>query len=64
MSSLVIAERIFVIRGHKAFVVRLTAAEREQVVANCDHLGRLKFAYTMPYAFTEHARRIGFVQDD
>jgi hypothetical protein len=24
------------------------------VVANCDHLSRLKFAPTLPYAFTEH----------
>ena len=85
MSSLVIARRILVIRGHKAlidadlaapygvstkrlnqqvsrnkkrfprdFVFQLTRAEREEVVANCDHLKRLKFAPTMPYASTEH----------
>jgi hypothetical protein len=85
MSSLAIARRIIVIRGHKAlidadlaalygvptkrlnqqvnrnkkrfpgdFVFRLTRAERDEVVANCDHLKRLKFAPTMPYAFTEH----------
>lgn len=24
------------------------------VVANCDHLSRLKFSPTLPYAFTEH----------
>jgi hypothetical protein len=27
---------------------------RVEVVANCDHLSRLKFASTMPHAFTEH----------
>ena len=36
------------------FVFQLTRAERDEVVANCDHLNRLKFAPTMPYAFTEH----------
>jgi hypothetical protein len=36
------------------FVFQLTRAERDEVVANCDHLERLKFAPTMPYAFTEH----------
>jgi hypothetical protein len=25
-----------------------------EVVANCDHLGKLKFSKSMPYAFTEH----------
>ena len=25
-----------------------------EVVANCDHLQKLKFAKTLPYAFTEH----------
>jgi hypothetical protein len=24
------------------------------VVANCDHLAKLKFSKTLPYAFTEH----------
>lgn len=36
------------------FVFQLTRAERDEVVANCDHLGRLKYSPTMPYAFTEH----------
>ena len=36
------------------FAFRLSRAERDEVVANCDHLHRLKFAPTMPYAFTEH----------
>lgn len=36
------------------FAFQLTAAEREEVVANCDHLSRLKFSPTLPYAFTEH----------
>jgi len=36
------------------FVLQLSRAERDEVVANCDHLQRLKFAPTLPYAFTEH----------
>ncbi len=33
------------------FVFALTRAERDEVVANCDHLQRLKFSPTMPFAF-------------
>ena len=36
------------------FLFRLTREERDEVVANCDHLKNLKFASSMPYAFTEH----------
>lgn len=36
------------------FMFQLTAAEKAEVVANCDHLGRLKFSPVLPYAFTEH----------
>lgn len=36
------------------FMFRITRRERDEVVANCDHLSRLKFASAMPYAFTEH----------
>lgn len=36
------------------YFFQLTAAERSEVVANCDHLARLKFSPTLPYAFTEH----------
>jgi hypothetical protein len=36
------------------FFFQLTAVERSEVVANCDHLARLKFSPTLPYAFTEH----------
>lgn len=36
------------------FVFQLTAKEKEEVVANCDHLAKLKFSSTSPYAFTEH----------
>jgi len=36
------------------FVFALTRAERDEVVANCDHLQRLKFSPTMPFVFTEH----------
>lgn len=33
---------------------RLTDEEKREVVANCDHLNRLKFSPGHPYAFTEH----------
>jgi hypothetical protein len=36
------------------FAFRLTSKEKEEVVANCDHLARLKFSKTPPTAFTEH----------
>lgn len=36
------------------FLFRLTAAEKQEVVANCDHLAKLKFSKALPYAFTEH----------
>jgi len=36
------------------FVFRLTAAETAEVVANCDHLARLRYSAALPFAFTEH----------
>ena len=36
------------------FMFQLSAAEKAEVVTNCDHLANLKFAKTSPYAFTEH----------
>lgn len=36
------------------FMFQLTAAEKAEVVANCDHLARLKFAKSLPFVFTEH----------
>ncbi len=41
-------------RFPKDFVFQLSRVERDEVVANCDHLRRLKFSPTMPFAFTEH----------
>ena len=41
-------------RFPKAFMFQLTAAEKQEVIANCDHLEKLKFSRTNPYAFTEH----------
>ena len=35
------------------FRFELTEEERDEVVANCDHLQSLKFRPTLPYAFTE-----------
>jgi hypothetical protein len=36
------------------FMFQLTVEEKAEVVANCDHLQRLKFSPTRPYVFTEH----------
>ena len=36
------------------FAFRLTLGERTEVVAKCDHLSKLKYSSTLPYAFTEH----------
>jgi len=36
------------------FMFQLTADEKSEVVANCDHLNKLKYSKTLPYAFTEH----------
>jgi len=36
------------------FIFHLTKEEKLEVVTNCDHLARLKFARALPWAFTEH----------
>lgn len=36
------------------FMFQLSDGEKQEVVANCDHLTRIKFSKTNPYAFTEH----------
>lgn len=36
------------------FMFQLTDKEKARVVANCDHLARLKYSPVLPYAFTEH----------
>jgi hypothetical protein len=36
------------------FLFQLTAEEKAEVVANCDHLSNLKFSRASPLAFTEH----------
>lgn len=36
------------------FMFQLTAEEKAEVVANCDHLEKLKFSKALPLAFTEH----------
>jgi hypothetical protein len=36
------------------FVFRLSASETAEVVANCDHLARLRYSPTTPFVFTEH----------
>jgi hypothetical protein len=36
------------------FIFQLTAEEKAEVVANCDHLTRMRFSSALPLAFTEH----------
>jgi hypothetical protein len=36
------------------FVFQLTADEKAEVIANCDHLRNLKFSKSLPLVFTEH----------
>jgi len=36
------------------FMFQLTQEEKDKVVANCDHLKKLKFSPFLPYVFTEH----------
>jgi hypothetical protein len=36
------------------FVFQVTADEKAEVIAICDHLSRLRFRATLPHAFTEH----------
>jgi len=36
------------------FMFQLDAAEKTEVVTNCDHLSKLKFSKALPFAFTEY----------
>ncbi len=36
------------------FMFQLTQQEKDEVVANCDHLKTLKYSPNLPYVFTEH----------
>jgi hypothetical protein len=36
------------------FMFQLTVNEKAEVVANCDHLAKLRFSPVLPNAFTEH----------
>ena len=36
------------------FMFQLTVEEKTEVVTNCDHLAKLRFSPTLPYAFSEH----------
>jgi hypothetical protein len=36
------------------FMFQVTPAEKAEVIAKCDHLRRLRFSRTLPFAFTEH----------
>ena len=37
-----------------SFMFQLTDSEKKEVVTNCDHLQRIKYFPSAPYAFTEH----------
>ena len=41
-------------RFPKDFMFKLTAGEKDEVVAKCDHLSNLKYSKALPLAFTEH----------
>jgi len=41
-------------RFPKDFMFQLSVEEKQEVIANCDHLEKIKFSRTNPYAFTEH----------
>ena len=36
------------------FMFQLSSDEKSELVANCDHLEKLKYSKNLPYAFTEH----------
>lgn len=36
------------------FMFQLTKEEKDDLIANCEHLQKLKFSPNLPYAFTEH----------
>lgn len=36
------------------FMFRISKDEKAEVVTICDHLSRLRFSKSLPYAFTEH----------
>jgi hypothetical protein len=36
------------------FMFQLTAGDKSEVGANCDHLSKLKFSSALRHAFTEH----------
>jgi acyl-coenzyme A synthetase/AMP-(fatty) acid ligase len=33
---------------------QITSSEKTEVIANCDHLKKLKFSKALPFVFTEH----------
>lgn len=39
------------------FMFQLTAAEKQEVVTNCDHLSKLKFSESLPHTFTAQATK-------
>jgi hypothetical protein len=40
------------------FIFQLNQEEKNEVVANCDHLNNLKYSKSLPYVFTEHGDQL------
>ncbi len=51
--SLIQAVKRNMSRFPKEFMFQLTKFEKEEVITICDHLQKLRFSATLPYAFTE-----------
>ena len=41
-------------RFPERYCFQLTEKEKDELVANCDHLSSLKYSYQLPHVFTEH----------
>jgi hypothetical protein len=44
------------------FMFQLTSAEKQKVIAICDHPSSLKFSSANPYVFTEHGAILDIIQ--
>jgi hypothetical protein len=43
-----------ILRFPSDFMFQLSEEEKQEVVAKCDHLSKLKFSVSNPYAYREH----------
>lgn len=51
-------------RFPKDLIFRFNALDKSEVITNCDHLSRLKFAKSLPFAFTEHGAILKRLADE